>query len=65
MPNDEQPTKEGWSFVSLLLLIIGVAVALYLGGFASLVLIPGAAQATGLSPTTLEKIYYPIIRLLD
>ena len=68
MSHNAQLKDESRSFVSWMLWIIGSTVAVYLLGFALLVLFPGvrqAARAIGLSPDATETIYYPIIRLLD
>ena len=64
MKDNEPPKQESLGFVSLMLGIVGGAVGLYLASFALLALIPGSARAIGLSPVTIEKIYYPIFKLL-
>jgi hypothetical protein len=49
-------------------MILGIGLLVYLLGLAVLVLFPQASRAAaaiGRSPETLEKVYYPIIRLLQ
>ncbi len=51
----------------MVFLMLGAVLLLYVLGFAVLTLSPQAgrvAQAMGLSEKTLEKVYYPILRLL-
>jgi hypothetical protein len=63
-PNE--PEGRGIGFW-VMLAVFGVPL-MYLFSFAVLVLVPQAsraAQATGLSNATLEKIYYPILRFLQ
>ena len=68
MSHNPQLKSESQDWISWTLWILGSVLVAYLLSFSMLVLFPQVRQAVraiGLSPDTVETIYYPIIRLLD
>lgn len=68
MSHNSQLKGESPDWISWTLWILGSVLVAYLLSFSMLVLFPQVRQAVraiGLSPDTVDTIYYPIIRLLD